>query len=82
MGERSSDTDQERKTNKQHFSCYSSDFGTTPQSSGQSSPVSPPSPTNPKGKSPKRQVPGNKVLYQGKYSLKEPGEHRRLMQSA
>ncbi|XP_073935723.1 lebercilin isoform X2 [Castor canadensis] len=85
MGERSSDTDQERKTNKQHFSCYSSDFGTTPQSSGQSSPVSPPSPTNPKGKSPKRQVPvprrtspkglpnkGNRVGFRSQSLNREP----------
>ncbi|KAM4866325.1 lebercilin [Thomomys bottae] len=37
----SSDTDQEIKSDKHHYSGCSSDFGTTPQSSGKSSPASP-----------------------------------------
>ncbi|XP_042527057.1 lebercilin-like [Dipodomys spectabilis] len=38
--EKSSDTEQEIKSGKHHHSSYSSDFGTTPQSSGQTSLVS------------------------------------------
>ncbi|KAG8516075.1 Lebercilin, partial [Galemys pyrenaicus] len=57
MGERekSPDTDQESKSGKRHYS-YSSDFGTTPQSSGESSLVNPASPT-----SIKREISENKV---------------------
>ncbi|EHB06821.1 Lebercilin [Heterocephalus glaber] len=64
MGERarSTDSDQESKTTR-HSCYYSSDFGTTPQSSGQSSPVHP-SPVNIRGKDPKRQVSDNQVHHQ------------------
>uniref|UniRef100_A0A286XJY2 Lebercilin LCA5 n=1 Tax=Cavia porcellus TaxID=10141 RepID=A0A286XJY2_CAVPO len=65
MGERarSSDSDQESKTGKRHSCYYSSDFGTTPQSSGQSSPVDP-SPVNIREKNPKIQVSDNQVHHQ------------------
>lgn len=66
MGERarSADSDQESKTGKHHSCYYSSDVGTTPQSSGQSSPVSPSSPVNIRGKNPKKQVSDNHVHHQ------------------
>uniref|UniRef100_A0A8D2AXZ9 Lebercilin LCA5 n=1 Tax=Sciurus vulgaris TaxID=55149 RepID=A0A8D2AXZ9_SCIVU len=66
MGERakSPDADQERKADKHHCSNYSSDFGITSQSSGQSSPVSPSSPTIIKGKNTKKQVSDNQVYCQ------------------
>ncbi|XP_037375893.1 lebercilin [Talpa occidentalis] len=61
MGERakSSDTDQESKSGKRRYSYCSSDFGTTPQSSGESSVVNPASPTNIK-----REISENKVHHQ------------------
>lgn len=73
MGERESspDTDQESKASKHHYCYCSSDFGTTPQSSGQSSLVNPFSPMSIKGKSPKRQISDSQVHHQGKHSLKE-----------
>ncbi|XP_002714590.1 lebercilin isoform X1 [Oryctolagus cuniculus] len=66
MGERagSPDTDQERKAGKHHSSYYSSDFGTTPQSSCQSSPVNASSPASIRGKSPKRQISDSQVHQQ------------------
>ncbi|ELW70093.1 Lebercilin [Tupaia chinensis] len=65
MGERakSPDTDQERKADKPHYSYYSSDFGTSPQSSGHSSPVSPSS-TTVKEKNPKRHISDSQVYHQ------------------
>uniref|UniRef100_A0A8C6EWT8 Lebercilin LCA5 n=1 Tax=Marmota marmota marmota TaxID=9994 RepID=A0A8C6EWT8_MARMA len=66
MGERakSPNADQERKADKQHSSNYSSEFGTTSQSSGQSSPVSPSSPTVTMGKTSKKQASDNQVYCQ------------------
>ncbi|KAM6166899.1 lebercilin [Erethizon dorsatum] len=70
--ERSTDSDQESKTGKPHSCYYSSDFGTTPQSSGQSSPADP-SPVNIRGKNPKIQASDNQVYHQAprKPSLKD-----------
>lgn len=66
MGERdrSSDTDQERKSGKHRYSHYSSDFGSSTQSSGHSSPVSRPSCPSTKEKNPKRQLSDNQVHHQ------------------
>ncbi|KAM5257136.1 lebercilin [Ctenodactylus gundi] len=66
MGERtrSPDIDQENKAGKHHYSDSSSDFGTTPQSSGQSSPVRPPSPTNIREKNSKKEVSRNQEHHQ------------------
>lgn len=71
MGERarSPDSDQERKAGKHSYSRYSSDFGSSPQSSGHSSPVSPPPCPATKGKSPKRQFSDNPGYHQGKCLL-------------
>ncbi|EHB14887.1 Lebercilin [Heterocephalus glaber] len=65
MGERarSTDSDQESKTGRHHSCYYSSDFGTTSQSSGQSSPVHP-SPENIRGENPTRQMSDNQVHHQ------------------
>ncbi|XP_010616141.1 lebercilin isoform X2 [Fukomys damarensis] len=65
MGERarSTDSDQESKTGRHHSCYYSSDLGTTPQSSGQSSPA-PPSPVNIREQNPKRQVSDNQGHHQ------------------
>ncbi|KAH0519830.1 Lebercilin [Microtus ochrogaster] len=66
MGERarSPDSDQERKAGKHSYSRYSSDFGSSSQSSGHSSPVNPlPCPAT-KGKNPKRQFSDNPVYHQ------------------
>ncbi|XP_075821217.1 lebercilin [Microtus pennsylvanicus] len=65
MGERarSSDSDQERKAGKHSYSRYSSDFGSSPQSSGHSSPVNPPPCPATKGKNPKRQFSDNPVYH-------------------
>lgn len=62
--ERSPDTDQGSKAGKHHYSYTSSDFGTTPQSSGRSSLVNPSSPTSIKQKNPKRQVSDSQVYHQ------------------
>ncbi|XP_032265292.1 lebercilin [Phoca vitulina] len=62
--ERSPDNDQESKTGKHHYSYCSSDFGTTPQSSGRSSLVNSSSPTSIKGKNPKRQISDGQVHHQ------------------
>ncbi|XP_051063848.1 lebercilin [Phodopus roborovskii] len=66
MGERarSPDTDEERKSGKHHYSHYSSDFGSSSQSSGHSSPVSRPSCSSTKEKNPKRQLSDNQVYHQ------------------
>lgn len=77
--ERSPDTDQESKAGKPCYWYSSSDIGTTPQSSGRSSPVSPCSPTSIKGKRPKRQISDSPVHYQGKHSLRESARPRRLI---
>lgn len=74
--ERSPDTDQGSKAGKHHYSYTSSDFGTTPQSSGRSSLVNPSSPTSIKQKNPKRQVSDSQVYHQGKHSLKESSRPR------
>nr|XP_054361418.1 lebercilin isoform X2 [Mirounga angustirostris] len=62
--ERSPGNDQESKTGKHHYSYCSSDFGTTPQSSGRSSLVNSSSPTSIKGKNPKRQISDGQVHHQ------------------
>lgn len=64
MGERdqSSDTDQERKGGKHpYLSHYSSDFGSSPQSSGPSSPVNTPPCASNREKNPKRHLSDNQV---------------------
>lgn len=66
--ERSPDNDRESKAGKHHYS--SSDFETTPQSSGRSSLVNSSSPTSIKGKNPKRQISDSQVHHQGKHSLR------------
>ncbi|XP_042543034.1 lebercilin isoform X1 [Dipodomys spectabilis] len=58
--EKSSDTEQEIKSDKHHHSGYSSDFGTPPQSSGQYSPASP-SRTDSRETIAKKQVSDNQV---------------------
>ncbi|XP_058422716.1 lebercilin [Diceros bicornis minor] len=65
MGERgrSPDTDQESKAGQHRYSYCSSDFGTTPQSSGRSSLVNSSSPTSIKGKNPKRQISDSQVRH-------------------
>uniref|UniRef100_A0A8C6QX41 Lebercilin domain-containing protein n=1 Tax=Nannospalax galili TaxID=1026970 RepID=A0A8C6QX41_NANGA len=75
MGERaqSPDTDQERKVCKHHYSHYSSDFGSSPQSSGQSTPVNSPSCARPREKNPKRQVSDNQVHHQALRKLSPKG---------
>ncbi|XP_042638215.1 lebercilin [Orycteropus afer afer] len=74
MGERakSPDNNQERKSGKHRYSSCSSDFETTPQSSAQSSGVSPTSPTSVKEKNPKRHISDSQVHHQapGKSSPK------------
>ncbi|ELK00126.1 lebercilin [Pteropus alecto] len=62
--ERSPDTDQESKAGKHHYCYCSSDFGTTPQSSGRSSLVNPSSPTSIKGKNSKKQISDSQVHHQ------------------
>ncbi|XP_006985427.3 lebercilin [Peromyscus maniculatus bairdii] len=66
MGERagSPDPDQERKASKHHFSHYSSDFGSSPQSSDHSSPIHLLSCPTTKEKNPKRQLSENQVHHQ------------------
>ncbi|XP_050996331.1 lebercilin [Acomys russatus] len=66
MGERarSPETGPERKASEHHFSHYSSDFASSPQSSGHSSPVSSSSYVNTKEKHPKRQLSDNQVQHQ------------------
>ncbi|XP_045860056.1 lebercilin [Meles meles] len=74
--ERSPDNDQESKAGKH---CYSSsDFETTPQSSGRSSLVNSSSPTSIKGKNPKRQISDSQVHHQAprKPSPKGPPNRR------
>lgn len=66
--ERSSDNDQESKADKHYYSNCSSDFETTPQSSGRSSLVKSSSPKSIKGKNPKRQISDSQVHHQGKHS--------------
>lgn len=61
--ERSPDTDEESKADKHHYCYSSSDFGTTPQSSGRSSLVNPSSPMSIK-KNPKRQISDSQVHHQ------------------
>uniref|UniRef100_A0A8C0MN89 Lebercilin LCA5 n=1 Tax=Canis lupus familiaris TaxID=9615 RepID=A0A8C0MN89_CANLF len=62
--ERSPDNDRESKAGKHHYSYCSSDFGTTPQSSGRSSLVNSSSPKSIKGKNPKRQISDSQVHHQ------------------
>ncbi|XP_008579010.1 PREDICTED: lebercilin [Galeopterus variegatus] len=66
MGERagSPGTDQGRKADKHQYFYYSSDFGTSPQSSGKSTPVRLSSPASIKGKDPKRQISDSQVHHQ------------------
>lgn len=69
MGERdqSSDTDQERKGGKHPYSShYSSDFGSSPQSSGPSSPVNTPPCASNREKNPKRHLSDHHVRHQSK----------------
>ncbi|XP_012619140.1 lebercilin [Microcebus murinus] len=65
MGEkaRSPGNDQEKKAEKHHYSYYSSDFGTTPQSSGQSVVESSP-PASVSEKDPKKQTSDSQVCHQ------------------
>ncbi|XP_039072358.1 lebercilin [Hyaena hyaena] len=62
--ERSPDNDQESKADKHYYSNCSSDFETTPQSSGRSSLVKSSSPKSIKGKNPKRQISDSQVHHQ------------------
>ncbi|XP_045700186.1 lebercilin isoform X2 [Phyllostomus hastatus] len=62
--ERSPDTDQESKAGKHRDWYSSSDIGTTPPSSGRSTPVDPCSTTSIKGKHSKRQISDSQVHYQ------------------
>ncbi|XP_053459717.1 lebercilin [Nycticebus coucang] len=64
MGEkaRSSDSDEDRQTDKRHY-YYFSDFGTTPQSSGRSSLVDS-SPPRIRGKNSKKQASDSQVYHQ------------------
>ncbi|XP_062954017.1 lebercilin [Cynocephalus volans] len=66
MGERagSPGTDQGRKAGKHQYFYYSSDFGTSPQSSDKSTPVHLSSPASIKGKDPKRQISDSQVHHQ------------------
>ncbi|XP_006874623.1 PREDICTED: lebercilin-like [Chrysochloris asiatica] len=66
MGERadSPDTNQERNSDKHHYSYCVSDCETTPQSSDQSSVVSASSPTSVKEKNPKRHLSDSQVPQQ------------------
>lgn len=66
MGERSRspDNDQERKGGKHAHSHYSSDFGSSPQSSGPSSPVHATSCVSTREKNPKRHLSDNQVQHQ------------------
>ncbi|XP_052043689.1 lebercilin [Apodemus sylvaticus] len=63
MGERarSPDAEQERKGGKHPFSHYSSDFGSSPQSSGPSSPIHTTSCASTREKNPKRHLSDNQV---------------------
>ncbi|XP_054425626.1 lebercilin [Pteronotus mesoamericanus] len=76
--ERSPDTDQESEAGKHHYYYCSSDFGTTPQSSGQSSLVNPSSPMIIKGKHPKRHISDSQVHHQAprKPSPKGPANRK------
>ncbi|XP_016062849.1 PREDICTED: lebercilin isoform X3 [Miniopterus natalensis] len=62
--ERSPDTDQESKADKQHYCYCSSDFETTPHSSGRSSLVNPSLPTSIKEKNAKKQISDSQVHHQ------------------
>lgn len=79
--ERSPDTDQESKAGKHCHWYSSSDIGSTPSSSGRSSPVDLCSTTSIKGKHPKRQISDSQVHYQGKHSLRESKRPRRVILS-
>ncbi|KAB0355553.1 hypothetical protein FD755_021494 [Muntiacus reevesi] len=59
--ERSPASDQESKTSRHYYSYCSSEFGTTPQSSGRSSLVHPSPPASVKGKHPKKQISDSQV---------------------
>ncbi|XP_057596163.1 lebercilin [Hippopotamus amphibius kiboko] len=78
--ERSPDTDRESKADRHYYSYCSSDFGTTPQSSGQSSLVHPSSPTSIKAKNPKKQISDSHVHHQvpRKPSPKGPPNRQRV----
>lgn len=67
--ERSPATDRESKTSR-HDYC-SSEFGTTPQSSGRSSLVHPSPPASVKGRHPKKQISESQVHHPGKHPLKD-----------
>nr|XP_010971144.1 lebercilin [Camelus bactrianus]XP_045364571.1 lebercilin [Camelus bactrianus] len=67
--ERSPDTDQESKAGKHYYSYCSSDFGTTPQSSGRSSLVHPSSPRSINEKSAEKQISDNQGHHQ---ALRKP----------
>ncbi|CAI9164079.1 unnamed protein product [Rangifer tarandus platyrhynchus] len=62
--ERSPVTDRESKTSRPYYSYCSSEFGTTPQSSGRSSLVHPSPPASVKGKHPKKQISDSQVHHQ------------------
>lgn len=77
MGERegSPDTDQENKADKHHYYYGSSDFETTPQSSGRSSLVNPAHRSS-KKKNPKRQISDSEVHHQGKHFVRKSSRPR------
>lgn len=77
--ERSPDTDQENKADKHHYYYCSSDFETTPQSSGRSSLVNPSSHRSNKKKNPKRQISDSEVRHQGKHFVRESSRPKRLI---
>lgn len=78
--ERSPDTDQENKADKQHYYYYcSSDFETTPQSSGRSSLANPSSHRSNKKKNSKRQISDSEVHHQGKHFVRESSRSKRLL---
>ena len=82
MGERdrSPATDREGKTSRSHY--CSSDFGTTPQSSGRSSLVHPFPPASIKGKHDKKQASDSQVHHHGKHPLKDSTRPRIFILSA
>ncbi|XP_008141210.2 lebercilin [Eptesicus fuscus] len=76
--ERSPDTDQENKADKHRYYYCSSDFETTPQSSGRSSLVNPSSHRSNKKKNSKRQISDSEVHHQApkKASPKGPSNRK------
>ena len=80
--ERSPATDRESNTSRHYYSYSSSEFGTTPQSSGRSSLVHPSPPASVKGKHPKKQILDSQVHHHGKHPLKDSSRPRIFILSA